>query len=144
MPYPKPIQTRTGNFALVYLDGNVVGLCQSVRGQVGFTVQPVYEIGNIDPVENVPTRGVYSCTVRKVTLLRNDPLVALIPINGEDALKALVFDIEVYDKREDGPASLLKKWIACTYDSGTISVDANQITIKDASFRALGVAGAGL
>lgn len=142
---PMESKVRTGNYALVFIDGKgPVGLCQSVRGQVGFTVQPQYEIGSINPVENVPTRAVYTVTVRKAVILSNDPYLAVIPVNGEQALEGLVFDIEIYDKRTTGPAALLRKFEACTYDSGTVSVDANQVTFKDATFRALNVSGGGL
>ena len=62
----------------------------------------------------------------------------LVPENGEAMLQGLVFDFEVYSK-DDG--TLLRKYIGCSYASGSIEVQKHAIVMQSAQFNALDVTG---
>jgi hypothetical protein len=137
---------RTANFAAVEIDGKRVGLAQDVRGQIGYGLNPLYHIGDIDPQENVPTRATYRVTLRRAVLLVDDGLLQnIIPKNGKEALEGLVFDLVIYDLRADRTqGEPLRAFLHCSYDSGGFNVSANQIIFRDATFMALTVDGEGL
>ena len=133
---------RSANRVAVVLDGKQVGAMQSVRFSDDYGLEQVYGIGDIDPVESVPTAARYSISVSNVVLskkvLRG---LGLVPENGAGALQGAVFDIEVYDK-DDG--TLLRKYGGCSYASGDVDVTKNAIIMNSAQFMALTVEGTGV
>lgn len=136
------LKVRSANRVAVLLDGKQVGAMQSVRFSDDYGVEQVYGIGDIDPVESVPTAARYSISVSNV-VLRNASLRALglVPENGSGALLGQVFDIEVYDK---DTGDLLRRYGGCTYASGDVDVSKNAILMSSATFMALTVTGTGV
>lgn len=132
---------RTANRLAIVLDGKQIGALQSVRQSDDYGLEGVYGIGDIDPIEHVPTAARYTLSVSNVVLRKGDMRQAgLIPENGAAALKGLVFDIEQYDK---DTGDLLRKYVGCSYASGDIDVSRNAIVMANATFMALGVTGGG-
>lgn len=130
---------RTANHVKVLLDGQQVGVMQNLRASDDYGLEPVSGIGDIHVVEHVPTvaRHQLSCSF---ACLRRDFLVTkgFVPENGTAALRGLVFDIEVYDKRD---GELVKKYIACSYSSGDVSFDAHRVIMRNCSFMAIDTSG---
>jgi hypothetical protein len=62
-------------------------------------------------------------------------------LNGDFALRGLVFDIVVMSK-DDG--SVLKKYSGCSYASGDVDVSKHQIVMASAQFNALDTDGDGV
>lgn len=135
------VQSQSGNRVAVMLDGIQVGAMQSVRMSASYGLEPVYGIGDIDPLEHVPTAARYPISVSNVVLRKGALRKAgLAPENGAAALKGVVFDIEVYSK-DDG--TLLQKYQGCSYDSGDVDVSRNAIVMSSAQFMALTISGNG-
>lgn len=136
------LKVRSANRVAILLDGQQVGAMQSVRMSDDYGLEGVYGIGDIDPVEHVPSGARYSLSVSNV-VLRSASLRALgiVPENGSAALKGIVFDIEVYDK---DTGDLLRKYSGCSYASGDVDVSKNAILMSSASFMALTASGTGV
>lgn len=134
------LQAQSGNRVYVVFDGQQIGAMQSVRMSDDYGLEPVYGIGDIDPIENVPTAARYSLSCQNVVLRKGAMRAAgLVPENGQAALQGLVFDIEVYDK-DDG--SLIRKHVGCSYGSGDVDFSRNAIVMASAQFSCLGASGA--
>ena len=58
----------TGNVVLVELDGKPVGICQSLTVTDNYALEPISGIGNINPLEHVPTRASHSLRMSQVML----------------------------------------------------------------------------
>jgi hypothetical protein len=102
-------------------------------------MEPVSGIGDIHVQEHVPTIARHQLSV-SFACLRNDFLVdkGFVPENGTAALQGIVFDVEVFDKRDN---QLVKKYIDASFASGDISFDAHRVIIRNASFMALDTSG---
>lgn len=134
-------QVQTGNRVAILLGGMQIGAMQSVRMSKDFGLDAVYGIGDAEPVEHVPTAARYSLSCTNVVLRKGSMQKAgLTSINATDALKGLVFDIEVYSKDS---GELLQKYQGCSFASGDASVDRNAIVMASAQFMALTVSGSG-
>ena len=126
---------RSANRIAIVFDGKQVGALQSVRASDDYGLEGVYGIGDTDPIEHVPGAARYTLSVSNVVFKVNQMRAAgLIPQNGADALRGLVFDIEQYDK-ETG--NLLVKYVGCSYASGDMDVSRNAIVMSNATFMAL-------
>lgn len=130
---------RSANRIAILFDGKQIGAMQSVRSSDDYGLEGVYGIGDINPIEHVPTAARYTLSVSNVVLRTGAMRAAgLIPENGEDALKGQVFDIEQYDK---DTGLLLRKYTGCSYASGDMDVSRNAIVMANATFMALNVTG---
>lgn len=136
------LKVRSANRVAVVIDGQQVGALQSVRFSEDYGVEQVYGIGDIEPVESVPTAARYSLSVSNI-VLRKSSLRALgiVPEDGAAALQGRVLDFEQYDK-ETG--ELLRAFRGCTYSSGDVDISKNAILMSSASFMALTVSGTGV
>ena len=133
------LQVQSGNRVAILFDGKQIGAMQSVSVSDDYGLETVYGIGDIDPIENVPTAARYSLSCSNVVLRKGAMRKAsLIPENGKAALEGLVFDIEVYDK-DDG--ALITKHSACSYASGSMEFSKNAIVMANAQFMCLGRSG---
>ena len=136
------VQVQSGNRIVVELDGKPVGLIQSLRASEDYGLEPAYGIGDIDPVENVPTRASYTLSITAMVLiLSNLRALGIATENGDGALTGRVYDIVFYSK---DTLQILRKYMSCSWASGDISVDANRITMQQGQMRGLGVTGLGL
>lgn len=136
------LKTRTGNRIVAVLDGKQIGLIQSVRMSDDYSPEPASGIGDIHVQEYVPTMARHTLSVSAMQLKKGSMREAGIAMeNGDAVLQGLVFDIEVYDKDE---ATLLRKYVGCSYASGDIDITKHSIVVSSATFYALDVTGSSL
>ncbi len=133
------VQALSGNRVAVLFGGVKVGLAQSVRGSDSYALEQASGIGDIHVIENVPTRANHRITVSNMVLftgnLRDQGIAT---INGDNAMEGLILDIVVYSRDSGMP---LRAWKGCSFDSGTVSVEAHRILAQDAQFVCLDVTG---
>lgn len=133
------LKTRSGNRIAVVLDGKQIGLIQNISGNDDYSPEPASGIGDIHVQEYVPTMARHTLSVSAMMLNRGALLEAGIAAeNGDAMLQGLVFDFEVYSK-DDG--TLLRKYVGCSYASGSIDIQKHQIAVQSAQFNALDVVG---
>lgn len=132
-------KVRSGNDIVVLLDGKNVGLLQNVSMNDDYSPEAASGIGDIHAVEYVPTMARHSLSVSAMTLKKGAMLEAgVVMENGDAMLQGLVFDFEVYDK---STGQQLRKYVGCSYASGSIDVSKHAITMQSAQFYALDVVG---
>ena len=133
------LKVRSANLARVLIDGDEVGLMQNISMSDDYGPEGASGIGDIHVQEHVPTMARHSISCSKMAL-RTAGLYAkgIIPENGEDALKGLVVDIEVLDKNS---GEVLRKYLGCTFASGSIEVSKHAIVSYQSQWMALDVAG---
>ena len=133
------VKTRSGNRIKVVFDGKQIGLVQSVSMNDDYSPDPASGIGDIHIQEYVPTMARHSLSVGTMVLKRGSMMEAGITMeNGEAVLAGLVFDFEVYDGDE---GALLRKYVGCSYASGSVDVTKHAIVTQNAQFYALDVVG---
>lgn len=133
------LKVRSGNRIVPLFDGKVIGLIQSVRMSDDYGLDAASGIGDIHVQEHVPTMARHSISVQSMVLVKGAMLEAGIAMeNGDDALRGLVIDIEVYSK-DDG--KLLRKYTGCSYASGDMDVSKHAIIMQSGQFMALNVFG---
>jgi len=134
------IQVLSGNKMKVELDGKEIGLIQNWRPNDSYGLDPASGIGDIHVIEHVPTIARHTFTVEWMILNANNAYQhEIIPENGDAALKGLVFDATAYSKDDD--QRILRKYLSCSYDSGSINFTKHAIIVSDATFHALDVTG---
>ncbi len=135
------LQTRSGNRIAVVFDGKQIGLIQSVSMNDDYAPEPASGIGDIHVAEYVPTMARHTLNVSSMVLNRANMRQAGISMeNGDAVLQGLVFDFEVYSK-DDG--SLIRKYMGCSYASGSVDVQKHAIVMSSGMFNALDVSGDG-
>lgn len=136
------LKARSGNQIIVTFDGKQIGAIKSVSMSDDYSPEPVSGIGDIAVQEYVPSLARHTISVQGM-VLKTGPMRAagITTLNGEDALVGRVFDILIQSK-EDG--AILRKYIGCSYASGSVDVTANAIVVASAQFNALNVVGAGI
>lgn len=133
------LQTRSGNRIVVTLDGQQVGLIQSVRMSDDYSPEPASGIGDIHVVEHVPTMARHSVSIQTMVLNRRSLRKAGIAmLNGDAVLRGLVFDITNFDK---DTGEVLRKYSGCSYASGEVDVQKHSIVMASGQFNALDVTG---
>jgi hypothetical protein len=131
--------THTGNRIIVRFDGESVGLIQSVRMNDDYAPEPASGVGDIHVQEYVPTMARHNLNVSNMVLKKASLRAkGLVPENADAMLQGLVFDIEVYDKDN---ATLMRKYMGCSYASGDLDVQKHAIVVSNAVFNALDVSG---
>jgi hypothetical protein len=136
------VNTYSGNRIQVLFGGVKVGLCQSVRGSDSYALEQASGIGDVHVIENVPTRANHRVSVTSMTLFTGNLRDSGVStINGDDAMQGLVLDIVVYSRDSGLP---LRSYKSCSFDSGTVAVEAHRIVATDAQFIALNVTGTSL
>ena len=129
------VHTHSGNKIVVEFDGQQIGLIQTLRANDSYGLEDASGIGDIHVLEHVPTKAVHVLSVTKMELIvGNMRRAGLIPQNGDDALRGLVMDINVYDKAS---GTFLYGYRGCSYDSGDLDVSAHRIVMGSGQFKAL-------
>lgn len=133
---------QSGNRIVLTFDGIVVGMVQSIRTSEDYSPEPAGGIGDIAPLEWVPTMARYQAQVTKM-VLRNEQMrkAKLVYLDANDALSGRVFDILIIDKQSK---ETLRKIGGCSFASGDTEVRKNSIVVANATFMALSVSGSGL
>lgn len=135
------LKAQSGNKIIVTFDGVEVGGVKSVTLNDDYSPEPVTGIGSINVEEWVPTVARHSITVNNLVLLnKNLRKAGIYALNGEDVLKGRVFDILVRNKTDGGE---IRKYIGCSYASGSVEVTANAIVVSTGQFMCLDVGGSG-
>lgn len=138
----KNLQTRSGNRLVVVLDGNQIGLLQNVDMSDDYSPEPASGIGDIHVAEYVPTMARHVLSISAMVLSKTSlRKMNIFPENGDAVLKGLVFDIEQYDKDS---GELLRKYVGCSYASGSVTVSKHSIVVTSGQFNALDVTGTGI
>jgi len=136
------LRTRSGNRAIVYLDGLKVGLIQTVRMSDDYAPDPASGIGDIHVQEWVPTMARHSLNISAMVLNKGSlaQAGAVVPENGDAVLLGLVFTFEVIDKATN---DVLRKYTGCSYASGDLEVSKHTIVMQSGVFNALDASGTG-
>lgn len=130
-------RVKTGNRFIISFDGKNLGVCKSVDMRDDYGVEPVSGIGSINVIEHVPTLARHTLTVEEVTMDANSMLsLGLASENGDIMLEGKVFDITATDGK-----GLMRKYIGCSYASGSVSIRGNAVVVSNATFNALTVSG---
>ena len=133
------LKTRSGNRCVATFGGAQIGLLQSVSMNDSYDPQPASGIGDIHVQEYVPTIARHSINVEAMVLEKGAMMSAGIAMeNGDAVLQGLVFDIETYDK---DTGALLRKYVGCSYASGSATITKHAIVMQSAQFMALDVVG---
>lgn len=136
------VATQSGNRIIVVLAGLQVGMIQSVQMNDDYAPEPASGIGDIHVGEYVPTMARHSLSVEVMVLKKGALIKAGVAMaNGDGVLQGVVLDIESYDKDTGAP---LRKYISCSYASGSISITKHAIVMQQAQFLALDVSGTGM
>jgi hypothetical protein len=136
------VQVESGNRIIVTFDDKQIGLVQNVRMSDDYGPEPASGVGDIHVVEHVPTMARHMLSVSMMVLKKKSMRAAgITALNGDFALRGLVFDIVVMSK-DDG--SVLKKYSGCSYASGDVDVSKHQIVMASAQFNALDTDGDGV
>lgn len=135
------LKVKSANRFIVMLDGKQVGLLQSVDLRDDFGPEPASGIGDIHVREWVPTMARHDISVEEMVLnvgaLRDQGITLE---NGDAALNGITFDIVVQNK---DTGLTLRKYVGCSYASGSVTVRKHSIIVSSAMFHALDVTGAG-
>jgi hypothetical protein len=135
------INVQSGNRIIILMDGIQLGYMQSVNANDDYGPEPASGIGDIHALEYVPSMARHNLSVSQLVLKKGNMRAAGISMeNGDAVLKGLVFDIEYYDKDN---TTLLRKYIGCSYASGSMDVQKHAIVMANATFNALDVQGTG-
>ena len=135
------LKVRSGNRIVVLFDGQQIGMVRSVRASDDYSPEPASGIGDIHAQEYVPTMARHTLSVSSMVLIKNNMQSAgITPENGDAVLQGLVFDLEVYSKRD---GKLIRKYVGVSYASGDIDIQAHQIVVSSGQFNALDVTGTG-
>lgn len=130
---------RSGNRIVVQLGGVAVGLLQSVQSNDEYGPEPASGIGDIHVKEYVPTMARHTISVSGMVLKTSSLLAAGVAMeNGDAVLKGLVFDFVYYSK---DTGALLRKYMGCSYASGSVEIQKHAILVNSGQFNALDVSG---
>ncbi len=133
------IRTYSGNRLVVLLDGQEVGLLQSVRANDDYAPAPSSGIGDIHVQEWVPTMAHYVLSIQSMVLIKkNLRNQGIIPENADAVLQGNVFDI-VEQSKDSG--AVVRKYMGCSYASGDTEVTKHAIVMSSATFNCLDVSG---
>lgn len=136
------VHARTGNRFLIVMDGVTIGACRTAQSSDDYGPEPVSGIGDIHAIEYAPTMARHSVSVNQMAIKKQSLMAkGLVPENGDDALKGLVFDIIAQDK---DTGEVVRKYVGCSYASGSIDITAHQVTVLSGQFNALDVQGRSL
>lgn len=132
------IHVRTGNTFKIQFGGQEVGLLQNMRLNDSYGLESASGIGDIHSIEYVPTKADHSISVSSMILnVKSLREAGVSLVNGDDALKGLIFEIVVMDKRE--PDKVLRKYTGVSFDSGDIEIGKHAIVSSNAQLKALDV-----
>lgn len=132
---------HSGNRIEIQLNGQVVGLIQSLRASDDYGHEPATGVGDAHVQEYVPGMARHSLSVSTMVLFRGNLRDAGVTMeNADEVLRGLVFDVCVYGK-DPKATGLLRKYVKCTFVSGDLDIQKHAIVAASAQFMALDVTG---
>jgi hypothetical protein len=131
------VATNSGNRVVIEINNQKVGLIQTVRMSDDYGHEPASGVGDIHVIENVPSRAMHTLEVTNMVLLKGNMRdLGIAPENGDAVLQGIVYDLVVYSKDTNAE---LRRYISCSWISGSTSIDAHRIIMQQGSLRALDV-----
>lgn len=150
---------RSSNRFTIKIGGIAVGLLQDLRCQDDYSPEPASGIGDIHVKEYVPTMARHTISTSQACMFTASLRQLGISFeNGDDALKGLVFDIEVHDRvkedsispgktgvgnvagvtmaSEGSSGSVLRRYEKCSFASGDIEIRKHAMVINSATINA--------
>jgi hypothetical protein len=127
------------NETRLLFNGIEMTLEQNITCDDNYGLEPVSGIGDIHVAEYPPTLARHRLSLSGYAKL-TEPLYlqGIAPENGDEALEANVFDIEIFDKKT---GTLRRRYENCSYDGGQFEVRAHYFWMVNANFVATDVSG---
>ncbi len=122
---------HSGNTVLLYINGKKVGRASNLSPDEDFGLEPIHEIGEIKPVENVATRYTGRVRLSKFKVIKQSLKQLGIVPTPENVLKTDTLEITMIDKITNQPLVTLRGCSAATYQE---NFQAGAIVGEDASF----------
>lgn len=133
--------TQSSNRILIQFDGREVGAVQSVSARDDYGLEPQSGIGDAHAHEYVPGMARHTLDVEHMVLFKNNlRQLGIFAENADAVLQGNVFDIVVVSK---DTGETLRKYIGCSYASGSLDVRKHSIVVSRGTFMALDVSGTG-
>jgi hypothetical protein len=137
-------KSHTGNRIIIRFNGAIVGLVQSLRASEDFGVQGLYQVGDIQAAELVPTQAQYTLTADMI-FLKTDTFYSgfgsstpLAPVDPYGALYFKPFQVAIYDS---DTMKLMRYWDGCYYSQGDLQISMNAVLTGSCTFRAITASG---
>lgn len=150
---------RSSNRFTIMIGGTAVGLLQDLRCQDDYSPEPASGIGDIHVKEYVPTMARHTISTSQACMFTASLRQLGISFeNGDDALKGLVFDIEVHDRTaetsiqpgksgvgnaagltllsEGSSGVVLRRYEKCSFASGDIEIRKHAMIVNSATINA--------
>lgn len=145
---------RSANRFTIVFGDIPIGLLQNCRCSDDYAPEPLSGIGDIHRKEWVPTIANHNITATQAVLFTgNLRQLGVAYENGDDALKAMVFDIEVYDRivassvnpgssspvtmlPEGQKGTLLRRYEKCSFASGDTEITKHAIIMSNVTINA--------
>lgn len=153
------VLVRSSNRFSILMGNVVVGLLQDLRCQDDYSPEPASGIGSINVYEYVPTVARYTISTSQACMfIASLRKIGVSFENGNDAMKGMVFDIQIYDRVqqdsvvapgttdrgkevtmfEEGSAAgaLLRVYKKCSFASGDIEIRKHAMIVNSATINA--------
>lgn len=150
---------RSSNRFTIKIGGVTVGLLQDLRCQDDYSPEPASGIGDIHVKEYVPTMARHTISTSQACMFNSNLRQLGISFeNGEDALRGLVFDIEICDRiidstvvpgqtgiddsagvfmqSEGQSGTILRRYEKCSFASGDIEIRKHAMIVTSATINA--------
>ena len=137
------ILTYEANRSRVFFEGQTGGpvefiLLQNVRGSDDYAPEAVSGIGDIHAREYPPTMARHQFRLGGY-MVKDEPAIegGFFSEDGDQRLEQIAFDVMIATK--EGPE--LRRYLGCTFASGSFTLTAHRLLMKNAVFNALNVQG---
>lgn len=145
---------RSSNRFTIKMGDTVIGLLQDLRCQDDYSPEPASGIGDIHVKEYVPTMARHTISTSQACMFTASLRKLGISFeNGNDALKGMVFTIEISDRitqttispgstteitmeGEGGSGTILRLYEGCSFASGDIEIRKHAIIVTSATINA--------
>ena len=154
--FKQNIVVRSSNRFSIVMGGIVVGLLQDLRCQDDYSPEPASGIGSIAVREYVPTMARHTISTSQACMfVENLRKLGISFNNGNDAMKGLVFDIQITDRSSNTATStafpstvsytdfdpgsagnILRIYKKCSFASGDIEIRKHAMIVTSATINA--------
>ena len=146
---------RSSNRFTIVMGNVAIGLLQDLRCQDDYSPEPASGIGDIHVKEYVPTIARYTISSSQACMFTGAlRRIGISFEDGNDAMRGMVFDIDVYDRilnssvQEESSTevlmyaegsisgSLLRRYTKCSFASGDIEIRKHALIVNSATINA--------